>query len=163
MPANARLRSLAATVCGGQSAQPRAPITATPAAASSPISDADAAHFHSFGFLCVKALFTPSEASAMHEECGRLFADDRLPWPPGSVPEEMAGATDRTISKSRFVESSRLLTRLLIEDPRILEAVPRLLGTGPDDTVYLGSNGVRWGAVSRPCPHPNHQACCCSS
>jgi len=99
----------------------------------------------------------------MHEECCRLFADDRLPWPPGSVPEEMAAATDRTISKSRFVESSRLLTRLLIEDARILEAVPRLLGTGPDDTVYLGSNGVRWGAVSRPCPHPNHQACCCSS
>ena len=92
------------------------------------LSDAQRAHFETFGFLIVRQMFTPAETARISQDFDRVLEAGR---------EGGAFSGEKRQIVLGFVEKNPGLTRLL-EDDRLFGAIERLLGPG---FTWLGSDG----------------------
>lgn len=94
------------------------------------LTDQQQTHWHTFGFVTFRNLFTETEVETIHDEFEAGLATEQTNYSDGELPISFSG-----------LGSSTPFLSALPEDPRFLEAAEQIWG---DDVISSGSMGQRF-------------------
>ncbi len=117
------------------------------------LTEAQIAHFKTFGFLVIRQAFTAEEVDALVREVDGAYAEKTAQEADGAYAEKTAHENDGSNSmwSSGLVEEKPVLTEL-VEDDRIYLAIRELLG---GDCIWIGSE-IMWGIDPKLADHTWH-------